>query len=242
MTMDTPLDDVCCACLPADALSQLASLRAHAGIRVQLTGERAWLWWTAGDAFVVQRVLALRGAELFARRDGRWYRPGRRLPAFEVPVENDARPLAHVLMPAPVQAESGELSLVPLPVGLVRDDRPRPATALCCPLPDLTRWAEHATSKQLAALEAMYAGDRVLLRGSRLPALALGERYWGREVLIPLGFRLQPELSEGVLRQALRLQPHEIALLNDAGFESIDARLFRPLLRASIRLAGRQRN
>lgn len=242
MTMDTPLDDVCCACLPAAALSRLAPLRAHAGIRGRLAGERVWLWWTAGDAAVVQRILALRGAEVFARRDGRWYRPGRRLPAFEVPVEDDARPLAHILMPAPVQAESGEPSLVPLTVGLVRDDRPRPATALCCPLSDLTRWAEQATSMQLAALEAMYADDRMLLRGCRLPALAIGERYWGREVLIPLGFRLQPELSEGVLREALRLQPHEIALLNDTGFEAIDARLFRPLMRASMRLAVRERN
>lgn len=238
--MDSPLDDVCCACFPAAALSRLAPLRAHTGIRVQLAGERAWLWWTAGDAFVLQRVLALHGAEVFARRDGLWYRPGQHVPAFEVPVEDEAQPLAHILTPAPVQAESGEPAVVPLTVGLVRDDRPRAATALCCPLPDLTRWVEQATSKHLATLEAVCTGDRVLLRGSHLPALAVGERYWGRGILIPLGFRLHPELSGGVLREALRLPSHEIALLSDAGFEAIDARLFQPLTRASARLAVRE--
>lgn len=240
--MNAPLDDVCCACLPAVALSRLGPLRTHSGIRVRLDGERVWMWWTAGDAFVLQRILALHGAEVFTRRDGLWYRLGQHVPAFEVPVENEAQPLTHILTPAPVQAESGGPSVVPLTIGLVRDDRPRPTAALCCLLSDLNRWAEQATSKQLAALEAMSTGDRVLLRGRRLPALARGERYWGRGILIPLGFRVQPELSEGVLREALRLQPHEIALLSDAGFEAIDARLFQPLTRAGVRLAVRENN
>jgi len=240
--MNVPLDDVCCACVPAAALSYLAPLRAHSGIRVRRAGEWTWLWWTAGDVFVLQRILALRGAEVFARRDGLWYRPGQQLPAFEVPDEDKVQPLTHLLTPAPVQAESGEPSLVPLTIGLVRDDWPRDAAALCCLLSDLGRWAEQATSKQLAALEAMYADDRLLLRRRRLPALARGGHVWGRGILIPLGFRLQPELSEGVLREALRLQSDEIALLSDTGFEMIDARLFQPITRASVRLAMRERN
>ncbi len=50
------------------------------------------------------------------------------------------------------------------------------------------------------------------------------------------------EVSRTVLREALRLQADEIALWNDAGFETIDARLFRPLTRASVRLAAREKN
>lgn len=238
--MNALLNDVCCACLPAAALSRLAPLRAHSGIRVRLAGERAWLWWTAGDAFVLQRILALHGAEVFARRDGLWYRPGQHAPAFEVPAENEARPLAHVLTPALVQAESGGPAVVPLKVGLIRDDRPRAAAALCCSLSDLNRWAEWATSKQLSTLEAIRGGEQVLLRGSRLPALAAAERYWGRDILTPLGFRVQPQMSEGVLREALHLQAHEIALMSDAGFETIDARFFEPLTRAGVRLAARE--
>jgi hypothetical protein len=210
--MASLLDDVCCACLPADALGRLATLRTHAGIRVRLAGDRVWLWWTAGDTAVLERVLALHGAEVFAPHGDRWYRPGQHLPAFEVPAESETRPLVQVLTPDFVRAESGQPRVDSVALGLVRDDQPRAAAALCCHLSDLAGWAERATSKQLAALEAIHAGESVLLRGSRLPPLAAGQRYWGRAILIPLGFRFRLDLSEGVLREALRLQAHEIAL------------------------------
>src|SRR5690348_11824269 len=99
MTMELPFEEVCCACLPAVALGWLAPLRTHKGIRVRLAGERVWLWWTAGDAVVLQRVLSVRDAELFAQREGHWHRPGQRLPAFEVPDDEGARSLLHVLTP-----------------------------------------------------------------------------------------------------------------------------------------------
>jgi hypothetical protein len=185
---------------------------------------------------VLRRVLALRGAEVFARQEGRWHRPGRRVPDFEVPADDEARPLLHVLAPDAVHAQSGEPVIVPLTVRLVRENWPRSATALCCPLSNLLGWAERATSRQLAALEAVYAGECVLLRGERLPALASGERYWGRRILTPLGFRPEPDLSEEVLAEALRLEVTEIALLDEAGFEPIDAGLFQPLTRAGVRL------
>jgi hypothetical protein len=162
------------------------------------------------------------------------------LPAFDVPSDAEARPLLHVLTPAPVQSESGAPSFRPLTLRLVRDDRPRAASALCCTLAELAGWAEQATSKQLAALTAICAGECVLLRGERLPPLAAAERYWGRTVLTPLGFRPEPELSEGALREALPLRDEEIALLGENGFEAIDARLFQPLTRAAVRLAVRE--
>jgi hypothetical protein len=233
--MAGPLENVCCACLPADALIWLAPLRIHPGIRVRRVGERVWLWWTAGDEVVLRRVLALRGAEVFVRREGRWHRPGRHLPAFDVPAEEETRPLLHVLTPDAVAAQSGEPAIAPLTVRLVREDRPRFTTALCCSLCDLLGWVDRATSRQLAALEAVHAGEHVLLRGERLPALAAGERYWGKRILTPLGFRPEPDLSEEVLAEALRLEAAEIALLGEAGFEPIDGGLFQPLTRAAVR-------
>jgi hypothetical protein len=239
--MDLPLHDVCCACLPAVALARLAPLRVHAGIRIHLANDRAWLWWTPGDDEVLQRVLALHGANVFVSRGGQWFRPGQHLPAFEVPPDNEARPLAHVLTPEMVQAEFGRPSVVPLTLGLVREDRPRAATALCCSLSALSDWADQATSRQLAALEAIHEGDRVLLRGGRLPSFSTGERFWGRGIWTPLGFRPEPDVSEGVLREALDLQTDDIALLSASGFEVLNARLFQPLTRAGIRLAVRER-
>jgi hypothetical protein len=242
MTMAAPLENVCCACLPADALAWLAPLRTHPGIRVRRVGERVWLWWTAGDEVVFRRVSAVRGAEMFARQEGRWHRPGQHLPAFNVPQDDEARPLLHVLTPDVVNPQGGEPVLAPLTIRLVREDRPRSATALFCPLADLVGWAEGATSRQLAALEAVYAGERVLLRGERLPPVTSGERYWGRRILTPLGFRPEPDLSEEILGEALRLEETEIALLGEAGFEPIEAGLFQPLTRAGVRLVVGERS
>jgi hypothetical protein len=240
MTMNSPLAEVCCASFPAESLAWLAPLRVHAGIRVRTFGERAWLWWTSGDEVVLQRVLALHDVAVFGRREGRWYRPGQHLPAFDVPSEEGARPLLHVLTPAPVQPDYGAPSLRALALRLVPDGCPRAAWALGCTLADLAGWADQATSRQLAMLTAVRSGPRVLLRGERLPPLLEAERYWGRTILIRLGFRPEPEVSEGVLRQALRLQDEEIALLGANGFEAIDARRFQPLTRAGVRLALRE--
>lgn len=238
--MHTHLDEVCCACLPAASLAGLASLRVHSEIRVRVLGELAWLWWRAGDEIVRERVRALHGAKLFARRDGRWYQPGLHLPAFDVPDDEGARPLLHVLTPAPVQAEYGIPTLSPLVLRLIRADRFHLASAMACSLADLAAWAEQATSKQLTMLTALRTGERVLLRGERLPPLPAAQRYWGRAILTPLGYRPEPEASEGVLREALHLRDEEIALLGESGFEAIDARRFESLTRAGVRLAWRE--
>lgn len=238
--MDDALIEEYSACLPAASLVGLAPLRVHTGIRARLLGDRVWLWWAAGEDAVFQRVLALHGVELFERRDGCWHRPGQHLPAFVVPSDEGARTLLHILTPAPVQADGGSPSFLPLNLRLVREDRPRAAAALCCSLSDLGSWADRATSRQLRELGAVYSGHDVLIRGERLPPLPVAARYWGRSVLIPLGFRTEPEATEGVLREALNLQPEEIALLANRGFEVIDARLFQPLTRAGVRLALRE--
>jgi hypothetical protein len=220
-------------------LDGLASLRVHAEIRVRVLADLAWLWWRPGDEIVLQRILALHGVKVFARRDGRWYQPGQHLPAFDVPDDEEARPLLQVLTPATVQVEYGTPSILPLTLRLVREDRFRAASTLCCALADLAGWAEQATSRQLAMLTALRAGERVLLRGEHLPPLPAAERYWGRSILTPLGFRPEPEASEGVVRAALQLRDEEIALLGVNGFEVIDAQRFQPLTRAGVRLALR---
>src|SRR5262249_20298835 len=148
-----------------------------------------WLRWAAGDEDVLHRVLAVRGAEVFALRDGLWYAPGRSLPTFGVPDELPQR-LLHLLAPEPLRPEGriGNPSYgAPARLGLAREDTARPAAALCCDLAGLERWADGVTNRRLAALEAAYCttdgGPRVLLLGERLPPLGAGERFWGRTVL-----------------------------------------------------------
>jgi hypothetical protein len=233
------LAEVCCACLPAGGLPWLAGLRAHPELRVLLRGERAWAFWPAGDLAVTRCLLAARGAELFARRDGLWFRPGAHLPAFGVPDPAGARPLAGLLVPEPVRPEMLDSSPgQPVPLTLARDPRPRPASALLCPAATLAAWADTATTHQLTGLEAAWAGGTVLLLGQHLPPLPGVERFWGQSVLAPLGWRPEPELPEAALREALGLQEEELALLREDGFEVVPRAALAPLTRAAARLAG----
>jgi hypothetical protein len=233
--------EACCACISANCLPLLAGLRVRGDVRVRLEGQTAWVYWLAGNHDVLHRVLAVGGAELFECRGGRWYRPGRHLPSFTVPDDAAARPLVGLLTPAPVAGATAPAVVRPLPLRLVRDSRPRPARALCCRLKELAGWAELATTRQLAALEAAVDEEgRVLVLGERLPPLAGGDRYWGQRLLLPLGWRAEPSLAEDVLREAVGLGPDQVGLLTQAGLEAVDRSALRPLTRAAVRLGMRQ--
>jgi hypothetical protein len=236
--MAHPLDNVSCARLPADALQALAGLRCLPGLAVRLDGADAWLHWPPGEERVLRSLLPLPGVELYERRDGLWYRPGRHLPSFEVPAESGGQPLEHVLFPAPIEPEPPPaLSLRPDRVRLARDGTARPATALRCGLAELARWADTATGPRLAALRAARCGASVLLLGRRLPPLPAGRRFWGERLLVPLGFRPEPALPEKTLLEALGVGAGELAVLDADGAEVVPEDVFGPLSRAAVRLA-----
>lgn len=236
--MTTPLDNVSRARLPLAALPALARLRCLPGVTLRVDGDRAWLHWPAGDERVLRSVLPLAGVELYECRDGLWYSPGRHLPAFDVPADDRGQPLDRVLFPAPVEPEPTPVpSLRPESLRLVRDARPRPATALRCTLPDLARWAETATTAGLSALAAARSGDRVLLLGRPLPALP-GGRLWGERLLVPLGFRPEPALPEATLLEALGVADDGLVVLGAEAAEVLPRAAFAPLTRAGVRLAG----
>jgi hypothetical protein len=90
----------------------------------------------------------------------------------------------------------------------------------------------------LAGLRAALGEGEVLVLGERLPPLLGGQRYWGRDVLVPLGQRPEPALAEGVLRAALQLGPDEVALLSPEGIEVVPRTALGPVTRAGVRLAS----
>jgi hypothetical protein len=238
--MSASLDRVYLARLPVSALAVLAGLRREAGISVVLEGDRAWVLWEPGAEAVLRRVLPVPGVELFVRREGLWHRHGQHLPAFGLPeaLAEGGLPLHRAVVPVPVRAvPPGPEAPRPTRLGLVRDERVRPATALRCSLAELGRWAETATTAEIGALRAARAAERVLVLGARLPALAGGERFWGARVLVPLGFRAEPDLPETALRAALHVTDEALLVLETEGFEAVPRDALRPLSRSSIRLA-----
>jgi MoxR-vWA-beta-propeller ternary system domain bpX2 len=185
--------------------------------------------------------MPLATVELFALRDGKWFRSGRRLPSPDVPSEEGARPLSSVLTPSPVTPLEGGKAVATVSLTLVRAGRPRPVSALMCELRELARWADGATSQQIEALVATRWGEKALVRGERLPTLAASPRWWGRDVLVPLGFRPEPDLAEEILRQVMGLGEGDVALLTNEGADVVPAAAFGPVSRAGIRLAVREK-
>jgi hypothetical protein len=250
------LQDACAACIRVEDLPVLAELRDRSEIRVSIVGDRAWLRWNPETPvmreILIKWILPFPGVELFTTRGGRWYRCGESLPAFGVQVPDDSRaiPLERILLPRPVSAERPEsLRLERMRVGIVRDDqcRSRAATALNCPLQELHTWAEQATSAQFAGVQAAWTegggGDPaevevlILAPQQMLPTSRTGVRFWGVDVLVPLGFRTDPNLAESALKNVVGAGPNDLVVFRPDGFEVIARAIFKPLCRAGVRLA-----
>jgi MoxR-vWA-beta-propeller ternary system domain bpX2 len=255
--------DVRCASIPVDDLSALADLRREPGIRVTIADGRAWVCWDdepgpsaeseATRRILVTRLLPRPGVEIFARSGGRWHRPGEHLPTFGVPVGDGSTgsSLDRVIVPAPMSVvRPGSDAPVPVPLRIVRDadGRPRPAAALRCRLSGLAGWAERAPSSWIESISGAWCpgptrggpGEaEVLLLGSaaRLPAPADGLRYWGADVLIPIGYRAEPDLAQRALRGAVGAGPDVLVVLDADGPELVPRQAFQPMSRAGIRRA-----
>ncbi|HKB00802.1 MAG TPA: hypothetical protein VKD90_01220 [Gemmataceae bacterium] len=237
MKKDHPLDGCRAARVPATGLEALAPLRARGGVRV-VDGDPAWVTWDGDRPDVVAALVAIPGAELFEPRDGHWFRPAARLPAFDLPPAGVPVPLERAVVPASeVPTEPADREPRRVPLRLVRSDMPHPASALRCPIGALKGWADTATTAEIAAVNAARKGDVAWLLGSRLPALARAERFWGARVLIPLGFRADPDWPESALREAAGVGPDEILVLTEDGSEAIPGDAFKSLTRAAIRRA-----
>jgi hypothetical protein len=239
--MASLLHDVCLASLPRRLLPVLAEVRCVSGVFVALEGERAWVRWEPGTDAVLRRLLPVSGSQLHVFRDGHWYPLGRHLPLFAAPPESAFRPLHQVLTPAPVQGVPAALfRQPPALLDLVADGRPRSTTAMECDLAEVSGWADAVPTPRLAAIRAARCGSRLLLLGPQLPLLPSGRRFWGEMLLVPLGYRPEPDLPEQAIREALAVVAGEILVLTAGRVEVISRSVFRPLTRVGIRLAGRE--
>jgi hypothetical protein len=235
-----PWKDVSAARLAVAHLVALAAVRDQPDVRVHAGGESAWVRWPAGKVDVVGCLLPVRGVEFFTHRDGLWFRFGSRLPTTEHPPSGDGRPVSAVLLPAKFEpVHPGVETARPVRLGLVRGGEPKAATAVACPLLDLAKWADTATTAELTAVRAARSGDRAVLLGSHLPAVSSGTRFWGSDLLVPVGFRPDPDLPRAALRAAVGAGDGEVVLIDHDGADLIPKAAFEPLARAGLRLAIR---
>ena len=231
-------DAVTEARIPVADLVCLAPLRTRSDIRVRMAHGIAWLNWTTSRAEAIRELLPRVGAEFFTTVKGQRYRLGSRLPSGEAPPDGEARPLATVLMPSPAtlaEPDAGIFGGVDL--RLVRCDVPRPTVALVCPLEALREFADRATTAELAGVSGLLSRDRAVLFGETLPSVPGAVRFHGKGVLIPIGFKLHPELPETIVRSAAGIADDDVLLITGAGIETIPRSRAEPLTRAGLRLA-----
>ncbi len=248
----TPLENVTCARIPGESLAALAGLRRVEGISVLASDDhRFWVFWRKGDERTLRTLLPVQGVEVFERRGSHWHVLGRRLPCFEVPDPEPAIALDRVVFPAPFPViEPGESSPKPSIIRLVREGRQRPSTAAYCPLVELGRWAHSAPSREIESVRGAIRGRFALILGRDLPPWPGSIRYWGDRVLVPIGFQLRPNLAEPAILDALGSSGFEVFRFvlgdddpsDDSTVEAIPFDVFRPLSRAGIRIALRDRS
>jgi MoxR-vWA-beta-propeller ternary system domain bpX2 len=242
LNLETTLEHVTCARLPASSLALLAGFRRVDEIEVLADGDHAWVFWESGDDRILRALLPISGVELYERKGDAWHRPGRRLPSFDVPPAGERITLSRAVTPEPFSAMlPGSNSARPSMLRLARNSRPRPTTASICPLVELGRWAELAPSSEIEAIRGAFRDDLALLFGLNLPSWAGSTRYWGYQVLVPIGFEPLPNLPEEALLESLGTSGREVLRLvpmdDRMAVEAIPVETFRPLSRAGVRLA-----
>jgi MoxR-vWA-beta-propeller ternary system domain bpX2 len=248
--------DIHGASLRVEDLASLADLRGRARMWVTVAEGRAWVWWQADSdvtpEVVARRIMPLEGAELFTRTGGQWYRLGERVPAFGVPLDAVAAGLSldRIVVPAKITAERPVGNLPePLVVCVVRCDsrQNHPATAMRSSIDELAAWADWATTSQLSCLRGAWlrasAGEAgtsealVLGELGTLPLLPGSTRFWGVDLLVPLGFRVDPELPAPSIRHVFGAGQETLVMIDEKGHELIAREAFKPLTRTCIRLA-----
>ena len=99
---------------------------------------------------------------------------------------------------------------------------------------ELAAWADWATMSQLSSLARSCAArlhERRARRGFSywanrvtLPLLPGSTRFWGADLLLPLGFRVDPELPASAIRHVVGASQDDLVVMDENGHELIGAR------------------
>lgn len=232
-------DSLSAACINLQDLPVLGVFRDREVITVSIEGERVWIKWNAGEVSVVDRLLPLNNVELFRNESGKWYKLGSKIPFPNVPTSTTFVSLSSVLFPDQIVWRSpDEITGSLKKIGLKQACSVQKTTALLCPFGTFVEWAENASSFEISRLSGVFCDDCVLVLGENVPPIPEGTRFYGESVLLPLGYQLDPELTDTEVRSLLDSSQDEIVLITADDAQLIAKSLINRLTRSAIRLAA----
>lgn len=235
---ESPWKEVNAARIPWVELAALGSLRVQPDVLVNKDGDFAWVRWGKNPKPVIDCLLGVPRVLFFCQKGADWIPYGRTLPTGIKPPREMGDPVSVHLSPIPPQfsLEASE-PVTPLPWRLVRGGTEQPVIAQVCSLENLAKWAQTATTIEIESCLGLCFQDRALLRGQHMPSITGAQRLWGNRVWIPLGWVMEPLLTEEVLLDALKVDPQEIVWCQEKSLELVSLGDFAPLTRAGIKLA-----
>jgi hypothetical protein len=163
---------------------------------------------------------------------------GRRIPAGDLP-PGPWTPLSSVVQFSPQPGAMPAQLAAPVAVRLVRTE-PGPEQAPVALVASIENWADYvhrAPQVRLDPLRFAISGiSDALILGSPLPALQANYFSNHDGLLVPSGYAWLPRVEPQILRRAMHLAPHDLALFDtDGGYELIPAESIVPASRSAAR-------
>lgn len=225
---------------PRHSLAAALPLRLIPGVQVLNEGSRLWITGQALTAEIEPILRSIPDIARFSVSDDATLTPlGRRIPTGSLPDGQwtDFAALAQLQpQPAAMPAKPGP----PVPLRWVRSAPLQEPTALVLPMPQWLDYAVAAPQVRLAALRFAVCSDgRTLVLGQPLPPLRGTYFVQLAGLLIPAGYHWLPAIDPQILRRAMQLQTHVLALFDPTGhYEVIATESLVPASRSAARLSA----
>jgi|MDTC01.1.fsa_nt_gb hypothetical protein len=222
----------------------LARLRVETEVSIARAEGSLWLRAEGPEPSCVQALQALPWLGLFERiAEDKLVPLGSRLPTDSLPSCLRWQRLRDWLVPAPIS---------PCLPGIIDTNAQQALRLIRCTALDQTAnvlitdmnalhaYTDHAPLTRLLRLRFAAAGDgRVVILGLPLLPLQGQFHHCQQRMILPLGYRLGPSLSDEALTEILALAPTELALFHlDDSFERLRQDDFLQLTRSAVRLTS----
>jgi hypothetical protein len=220
----------------------VAQLRRIRGLTLLVDGDVLWLRGETREADLDRRIRSLPDAEMFdIQLDEQLTRPGEAVPSARLPDGTwQAISLWFTLQLPRTGFAAAHNERVMLK--LVRSSALTEANFLETAW---KTWFDYAISAPQIRLNpvgfALGDADTVLVRGTPLPPIP-GRRYTESQgIIIPTGWRFEPDVGAIVVRQVLALDDEELALFSEDGsFERLPQAAFVQATRSAVRATNHE--